>query len=140
MNSNAESVFFYGLFMDKSILVDKGLNPSNPEVAYAQDYCLKIGMRATLIPNCGRKAYGVIMTLSSAELEKLYSEPSLRDYKPMPIEVVDASGNPRSISSYLLVEDELSDCNTEYARALLDIARKLALPQSYLQEIEPLTE
>ena len=43
-------VFFYGLFMDGNILLKNGIKPSNLRRGYLNDYALKIGNRASLIP------------------------------------------------------------------------------------------
>ena len=37
------NVFFYGLFMDSSVLEEQGVYPSNPRKGYLEDYALKIG-------------------------------------------------------------------------------------------------
>jgi hypothetical protein len=49
-------VFFYGLFMDESILCQSGVAPVNSRKAYVPDFALRIGQRATLAPSprvCG---------------------------------------------------------------------------------------
>ncbi len=140
MEAQLENVFFYGLFMDESLLLKKGIKPYQVQMGYAEDFALKIGARATLIPCSGKQAYGMIISLERNLLEVLYSDPSVDDYKPRLISVVDKSGKARLISTYLLVEDELAECNREYARALLDLAETLGFPQPYLQEIRRLTK
>jgi len=51
-------VFFYGLFMDVTILLKNGIKPSNPRRGYLNDYALKIGNRASLNPCKNEKSYG----------------------------------------------------------------------------------
>jgi len=43
-------VFFYDLFMDRDLLMKKGIKPSNPRIACLPDYELKIGTPASLFP------------------------------------------------------------------------------------------
>jgi hypothetical protein len=74
--------FFYGLFMDVSILRQNGVTPTNLRRAYVADLALRIGQRATLVPSSGARAYGVLMALSHSNLEKLYSAPGLEQYRP----------------------------------------------------------
>ena len=42
-------VFFYGLFMDESLLATKGIEPSEVNLNFVDGYGLHIGERATLI-------------------------------------------------------------------------------------------
>jgi len=67
-------VFFYGLFMNKDVLIKNGVNPLNPRKGYLNDYTIKIGNWASLIPCKKEKAYGIIMTINDEELVTLYSE------------------------------------------------------------------
>src|SRR5215213_9965068 len=75
-------VFFYGLFMDESLLRAKGLNPENRGPASVEDFQLVIGERATLVRREGARAYGVVYTLTRGEVEALYSDESVSAYRP----------------------------------------------------------
>ena len=81
-------VFFYGLFMDLDILIKNGVSPSNPRKGYLNNYTLKIGNRASLIPCEKEKAYGIIMTINDEEIIKLYAEKSVADYIPEEVKVI----------------------------------------------------
>lgn len=48
-------VFFYGLFMDEELLRGKGLEPEGGEIAAIDDFALRIGQRAALVPTPGAK-------------------------------------------------------------------------------------
>jgi hypothetical protein len=52
--------FFYGLFMDVAVLRQAGTCPSNVRRAYVDDFALRIGERATLVPSLGTRAYGML--------------------------------------------------------------------------------
>ena len=80
-------VFFYGLFMNLNILSEQGITYSNPRKAILNDYALKIGNRASLIPSLNEKAYGIVMTVVQGEMSKLYSEESVADYVPEEVKV-----------------------------------------------------
>ena len=56
MNTEEVAVFFYGLFMDESLLVSKGVSPSKATVGYVDGYSLRIGRRATLVPDDTNRA------------------------------------------------------------------------------------
>jgi hypothetical protein len=73
--------FFYGLFMDGDVLRENGVTPTAPRRAYAEDYGLRIGERATLERSSGHRAYGMISGLTESELERLYSASGLGQYR-----------------------------------------------------------
>jgi len=78
-------VFFYGLFMDEDLLRGKGLKPEGAELAAVDGLALRIGQRAALVPSAGAQVYGVIMSLTLSELDRLYSEPSVQAYQPQAV-------------------------------------------------------
>jgi len=59
MSDRRIDAFFYGLFMDIDILREADVAPVNPRRAYVDDFALRIGQRATLLPSTGGRAYGV---------------------------------------------------------------------------------
>jgi hypothetical protein len=50
-------IFFYGLFMDRTLLVEKGFHPETIGLAVLSDYRIHIGERATLLPSASSRAY-----------------------------------------------------------------------------------
>jgi hypothetical protein len=128
-------VFFYGLFMDEGLLAKKGIVPSDAVVGYVDGFGLRIGERATLLRSAGTRAYGVMMEISSVEVKNLYSESSVADYVPEPVTVQLIDGSQVEASCYILPGDKITGTNKGYAEALLDVAKELDLPESYLGEI-----
>jgi hypothetical protein len=128
-------VFFYGLFMDEGLLAKKGIVPSDAVVGYVDGFGLRIGERATLLRSAGTRAYGVMMEISSVEVKNLYSESSVADYVPEPVTVQLIDGSQVEASCYILPGDRITGTNKRYAEALLDVAKELDLPESYLGEI-----
>jgi len=131
-----KSVFFYGLFMDKDLLKEKGFNPQNIKRAYLKGYQLKIGERATLAPHEGACSYGTVMELDSNELQNLYGSDGVEDYVPQTVQANTMVGEPLEAISYILPIEKTSGSNSEYAIKLASIAKKLDLPDYYIDEIE----
>ena len=67
MSTNESMLFFYGLFMDESLLASKGIRPTESTVGYVDGYGLRIGKRATLLPEANSRAYGVLMKIASED-------------------------------------------------------------------------
>ena len=80
MSDRRIDAFFYGLFMDLGVLREGGVAPINPRRAYVNDFALRIGQRATLLPSAGARAYGMLFALTHAELDRLYAAPGLDAY------------------------------------------------------------
>ena len=85
-------VFFYGLFMDETLLRERGVTPENRRLAAIENFSLVIGMRATLVPCPGATVRGVVFSLSHSEVDALYSEASVSVYRPEAVSAQLADG------------------------------------------------
>ena len=128
-------VFFYGLFMDESLLAAKGIKPSEAHTGFVDGFALAIGERATLVRRPGTRIYGVMMDIAPNEATDLYAEDSVADYVPESVtgELVD--GTRTEATCYVLPADQAAGTNRAYAEALLALATRLGFPESYLDEI-----
>jgi Gamma-glutamyl cyclotransferase, AIG2-like len=130
-------VFFYGLFMDEMLLQQKGLQPKNFRVAQLNNYALKIGNRATLVPSEGSSAHGVLFTLTQKEIDELYSDRSVSMYRPEEVSVRLADGELVSALCFNLPSPPAAEeRNPEYASKLRNLAAKLGLPSDYVASIK----
>lgn len=121
--------------MDATLLASKGVRPTESTVGYVDGFGLHIGNRATLLPEADGRAYGVLMKITSEEAAALYSEQSVADYFAEPVVVKLPGDSQVSAVCYNLPAAKLAGTNPEYAAALLALATKLGLPDSYLGHI-----
>lgn len=129
-------VFFYGLFMDDDLLREKGIGPTNRRIAFVENYSLAIGDRATLIPDPGKAAYGIVFSLTHDEVDQLYREPSVKAYRPEAVHAHLEDGKVIPALCFNLPEfDSSNDRNLGYAARLRELASHLNLPASYVQTI-----
>ena len=128
-------VFFYGLFMDENLLATKGIKPADVSVGFVDGFELRIGERATLVRRPGGRAFGVMMDIAPDEAMELYAEESVADYVPEPVIVELMDGTNVEATCYNLPGVKVTGTNRDYADALLQVASKLGLPDSYLEEI-----
>ena len=135
MGAEKIAVFFYGLFMDESLLAAQGIRPSDPEIGHVDGFRLRIGQRASLLPEPSARAYGMLMSLAPADLASLYSGHGLADYVAEPVTVTVADGRQVRAACYNLPAARLAGTNPDYAAALLALASRLGLPDSYLRQI-----
>ncbi len=128
-------VFFYGLFMDERLLAAKGIRPTNIGVGFVNGYGLHIGERATLVHRLDSRAYGVVMDIAPGEATELYAEDSVADYLPETVTVELMDGTQVEAACYNLPSAKITGTNKDYAESLLKVAKKLGLPDSYIDQI-----
>jgi hypothetical protein len=128
------TVFFYGLFMDPEVLEAKGLRPAGVRSACVEHLALRLGARATLVPRREGRVYGMIMTLTHAEVDELYSEPSVGAYRPEPVlaRLADGTTEPALCFNLPAMPEEMAG-NPDYAARLQVVARKMGLPEGYVR-------
>jgi len=125
-------VFFYGLYMDPEILQSKNVNPRNPHHAIIRDYELRIGKQATLLRAPGKRAYGIVYSLTQDELYNLYTGAGLTDYRAEAL-LADIGDN-ESIEKIpvlcfnLLTPPAEDESNETYATKLKTAMEKLGVP------------
>jgi Gamma-glutamyl cyclotransferase, AIG2-like len=126
-------VFFYGLFMDADALRSKGLHPYDVRQARVDGMALRLGDRATLVPDAAASVHGVLMGLSHSELDRLYAESTVQAYRPEPVIAKLAEGAlVAALCFNLPAPPERDQGNPEYAVKLQAVARRLGLPEDYV--------
>jgi Gamma-glutamyl cyclotransferase, AIG2-like len=129
--------FFYGLFMDAQVLRQAETEPSNLRRAFVPGFALRIGQRATLVPSPGARAYGMLIALTHAELERLYSAPGLEGYRPEAVVAHPCEGEPVPALCYNLVRaPEPHERNPGYAMRLRNVLENLGFPAEYVESVK----
>ncbi len=121
--------------MDESLLASKGVQVTDSAIGRVDGYRLRIGERATLLPEPDSQAYGVLMQLSREDIATLYSEPGVADYVAEDVLVILPGNTGVPAVCYNLPAEKLVGTNLGYAAALLALATRLGLPDSYLDQI-----
>ena len=136
MRERRVDAFFYGLFMDLEILREAGVAPINPRRAYVDHFALRLGQRATLLPSAGARAYGMLVSLTHPELDRLYATPGLEHYRPEAVLAQPLQGTPTPALCYNLREAPgPHERNPEYAARLQRALRKLEFPPEYVASV-----
>jgi hypothetical protein len=133
MSDRRLDAFFYGLFMDVDVLRESSVVPINPRRAHVDDFALRIGQRATLLPSSGARAYGMLIALTHQELERLYTAPGLEHYRPEAVLAHPLEGTPVPALCYNLREAPgPHERNPDYATRLQRVLSKLNFPPAYV--------
>ena len=124
-----KDIFFYGLFMDESVLRAKGIEPRAARKAVVRDYQLKIGQRAMLVRQSSSQAYGMVYALTDDEIDSLYSEPGLEMYQPEIVVVTFEDGSSSEVTTFNLQDETGTDKpNPEYVAKLRLVLERLGFP------------
>lgn len=136
MSDRRIDAFFYGLFMDREVLHEAGVAPMNPRRAYVDDFALRIGQRATMVPSVGNRVYGMLFSLSHSELDRLYGAPGLEHYRPEAVVARPLEGAPAPALCFNLREGPPpQERNPEYAARLQRVLRELDFPTDYVASL-----
>ena len=137
MRPNRIDVFFYGLFMDAEVLHRAGVKPSNFRRAWVDDFALRIGKRATLVPGPGARVYGMVVALTQVELDRLYSAPGLEGYRPEEVLACSFDGEAISAVCYTLAKaPDSGERNPDYAKRLRGVIENLGFPPEYVESVQ----
>lgn len=129
-------IFFYGLFMDEALLKEKGLSPQNQRLAEVENFKLVIGERATLVRSSMESVYGVLFSLTQAEIDSLYADPSVRQYRSEPVSARLRNGEiVGAVCFNLPPVPAPTEGNPQYAARLKELAQRLGLPAEYVARI-----
>jgi len=81
-------------------------------------------------------AYGILFELSHAEVEQLYSEPSVSAYGPEAVmaQLADGSYLP-GLRFNLVVPPAPDEAHADSSMKLRELARRLKLPRAYVESI-----
>lgn len=122
--------------MDGDVLRENGVAAMKPRRAYVDDFALRIGQRATLVPTPAARAYGIVYALTHEELEKLYLAPGLEQYRPEAVVANALEGGALPALCYNLREAPGADeTNPQYATRLRKVLSRLDFPPDYIASV-----
>jgi hypothetical protein len=128
--------FFYGLYMDETVLAGAGVTARHGRKARAVGFALRIGRRATLVKETGATAWGMVFALTEGELDRLYGAPGLEVYRPEQVEVALENRAIITARVYNLPQPPAPDeRNPEYAGKLKAVLTRLGFPADYVAGI-----
>jgi hypothetical protein len=122
-------VFFYGLYMDPVLLEQKGVMPRNPRSARVDGYALRIGQRVTLLRSLENRAFGMVYSLTHAEINSLYWGAGIEVYRAEAvIAQIVGGGTVPALCCILLDPPAADEINAEYSEKLRTVLKRLELP------------
>jgi hypothetical protein len=131
-------VFFYGSYMNRSVLAEVGFAPSTWEAASLPGFDIRIAPRANLFRAPGQVVFGVLATATHAELERLYTHAQTvlgEVYRPEAV-LVRTEGAWQPALCYISSDMVERPAESAYVERILRPARELGFPSWYLAHLE----
>jgi len=132
-------VFFYGSYMNSSVLREVDLAPEAFEVARLDGYDIRIAPRANLVPSTERCVYGVLAEATHAELGRLYAHAKDvlgETYLPHPVLVRTAAGAWYPALCYIAPSMAAARPDGAYVERIVQPAREFGFPDWYVRRLE----
>ena len=132
-------VFFYGSYMNPSVLRDVGIVPERFEVARLDGYDIRIAPRANLIASRQHCVYGVLIEATHAELDRLYAHAKDvlgETYLPHPVLTQAESGGWFPALCYIASAMEPHPAESAYVERIVKAARDFGFPLWYIERLD----
>ena len=132
-------VFFYGAYINFSVLREIDLIPEEYRVATLSGYKLNIGPTATLSREPGGTVWGIIATATHDELRSLYVDHARiflgGDYFPRAVTVTDTDDNIIPALCYICADMKPVQAKTDYIEQIARPAEEYGFPRDYIKMI-----
>ena len=131
--------FFYGSYINPSVLGEVELFPDRIDIARLPGFDIEIRPLANLVPSDRRTVYGILATATHEELDRLYSH--ARDvlggvYLPRAVLAYTLAGQAEPALCYIASGLAPGPASAEYVARIIEPARTYGFPAWYLARLE----
>ncbi len=131
--------FFYGSFMNRTVVARQGVTLGEAEMARLPGFAIRMQPLSNVVPAEDACVYGVLARLTHRELGRLYSHlpgAAVDTYRPDAVLVQTQTGVWRPALCYIAPPREPTRAATGYLDDLLVAAREYAFPDWYILQLE----
>lgn len=137
--TESKLVFFYGSYINRSVLREVELEPARFEVARLDGYDISIGPLANVHKAEGKTVWGVLASATQDELDHLYAH--ARNvlggvYEPQLVPVTTLSGRVEAALCYVAESLPKAPASADYVGRIVRPARELGFPAEYIERLE----
>ncbi len=131
-------VFFYGSYINRTVLREVDLAPERFEVARLDGYDISIRPLANVFECAGQTVWGVVASATQEELDRLYEH--ARNvlggvYLPCLVPVSTESGTEAALC-YIAESLPEAPASADYVDRIVRPARELGFPEDYIDRLE----
>lgn len=132
-------VFFYGSYINLDVLKEEGLIPGQQGVATLSGFDIRIEPRANLIRNQMSMVYGILVTATHDELDRLYTDHAKDKlgevYLPEAVVALDNAGRLRPALTYIAPEMNKKPAEKDYVERIVIPAEKYGFLGDYIAKL-----
>lgn len=132
------AVFFYGSFINRTVLKRAGYSPARIEVARLWGFDIRFAPLATLAPSDRACVYGILTEATHDELRRLYGENWVSSYLPEAVVVETVTGRLMPALVYVAWGNTPPPPFEKYLDHILEPAREYGFPAWYVERLESL--
>ncbi|MGH7629039.1 MAG: gamma-glutamylcyclotransferase family protein [Gemmatimonadales bacterium] len=139
MSETAVWVFFYGSYMNASVLAEAGWEARSFTVARLPGFDIQIGPLANLVRSDRHSVYGLLARATHVELERLYTHAAEvlgGRYLPEAVLVQLADGALRPALCYIAPDRVPAQAHAAYIDRIVAPARAHGFPDWYILRLE----
>ena len=131
--------FFYGSYINPTVLREVDLVPKHVEVARLPGFDIEIRPLANLVPFDRHMVYGILATATHEELDRLYAH--AREvlggiYLPYPVLTHTTGGRSQPALCYIAPRIETAPASPDYIGRIVEPARDYQFPAWYIERLE----
>ena len=131
--------FFYGSYINRSVLAEAGLTLEEYEVARLPGYDLEIAPLANLVRSDRAMVYGILAEFTHRDLALLYEH--AKDvlggvYLPEAVITQTLDGASRPALCYISYDTPRGPADSAYVRRISGPAQEYGMPDWYIERIE----
>jgi len=137
METPKAQVFFYGSFINRDVLARGGLIVDRFETVKAWGFDIRIQTLATLVRSERHCVYGILVTATPEQLQRLYGQDWLgQAYVPEAIVVETQEG--RLVPTLCYIAHELPPARPapDYIEWIVSAARQARFPEWYIERLK----
>ena len=131
--------FFYGSYMNLSVLRELDVTPEHVEVARLTGFDISIRPLANLVRSDRNTVYGILASATHVELARLYvhAEEKLGGlYLPEAVVVNTLDGKLQPALCYIAPALDPAPASEEYVERIVQAAREHGFPEWYIERLE----
>jgi hypothetical protein len=132
-------VFWYGSYINLSVLGEVNLMPDAFEVARLSGFDIQIAPRANLVRSDRDCVYGIVATATHEELARLYAhaeEVLGEQYLPEAVMIETRDGKWMPVMTYICPSMAPRPAERAYVDRIVEPARQLGFPGWYIGRLE----
>jgi hypothetical protein len=133
------SVFFYGSFMNLEVLKEVDVVAEGCQPAKVGGFDIVIQPRANLVPSERHCVYGIVVSVTHAELDRLYDHAKSvlgETYLPQAVLAETLSGYWKPALCYIAPSMEVRPAAKDYVDRIVKAAREFNFPEWYIERLE----